>query len=122
MSPRIWTPEQVAALVRLYPTLPPAEVAEAIGRPLKSVQGKANTMGIKSFCAPGRRPGHREPPKPKKASPCLPAAKPVRAPVRGPAHLPGDIDTLPRSPGFRHIVCPRTPDPIRTQTFSMFGG
>ena len=44
--PRFWTAAQLEQLVRLYPDHTGAEVAGAIGRPIKSVYAQANALGL----------------------------------------------------------------------------
>lgn len=43
---RKWTPQQLAGLRKLYPDMKAAAVAQAIGRPEKSVYAKARELGI----------------------------------------------------------------------------
>lgn len=114
-----WTPEQIERLRTEYPITDDSQgLAKELGRTHHGLMMKASELGI-SRTAAQRKP--RQPAKPAKVIKVRPAA-PKIARNLGPAYLPGDIDTLPRSPGFRHIVCARKPDPHRTQTFSMFGG
>lgn len=79
---------------------------------------KRRLAGVKA-----REPKPPKPPKPPKTT-LRKAGSAVRieaAPVkRGPAYLPGDPMTAPRSAGFRHVVYPRMPDPCYTNTFSTY--
>jgi hypothetical protein len=122
-----WTEEQVTKLRELYPhTADTQAVADALGKSLQAVKQYACKLGIAKLVqksktrAPRPRVSLRveRPPKPV-AAPSAPTLR-VGEQKRGPAYMPGDIDTLPRSPGFRHVVCPSPPHHYRTNTHSAY--
>lgn len=111
MNPARWTPEQVAELVRLYPTTRPEAVAQLIGRPLKSVYDKAAKLGIRCLCPQASKTAAKV-----GSKPCLPSVR-VRAPVRGPAYLDGPLVFTDKT---RRVVGPAMPQPTRSNTHNTF--
>lgn len=108
MKRTLWTTEQVAKLIRLYPTSSPETVAAVIGRPLGSVYNKAHDLGIKNHTERKARP--------KLASkPCLPASKPVKAALRGPAYQEGEPIFTAKT---RYVIGPSPQQAFRTNTFA----
>ena len=107
-----WSDEQVALLRELYPTKGGAYVGELVGRSARVVVQKALTLGIK--CKATTRNGRVFKPKPPGPSRAVAALR------RGPAYLPGEVDTLPRSVGFKFTACPTPPPALRTNTFSVY--
>lgn len=117
-----WSPEQLERLRTEYPvTDDPKALAASLGRTHHGLMMKASELGI---TRPRRQAAHKpqaaKPVKSVKVAKAIKSAPKIAHP-RGPAYLPGDVDTLPRSPGFRHIVYPSKPAPLRTNTFSQFG-
>lgn len=47
MIRQVWTEQQTEALVELYPHIPTDWIAQAMGRPIKSVYTKARALGLK---------------------------------------------------------------------------
>ena len=116
-----WPESELAILREHYPTKGGAFVAAMLGREPKDVQRTASRKKVsRDFpekpvkCKATTRNGRVFKPKPPGPSRAVAALR------RGPAYLPGEVDTLPRSVGFKFTSCPTPPPALRTNTFSVY--
>lgn len=118
---RRWTPEDDAAMLEHYPTNGAAFVANLLGRDINATTSRASSKGIACLVRVRNGKVHSHKPAKTQEVALRHAGSSVRiegGPSRlGPAYLPGELDTLPRSPGFKHTICESPKPPTRTNTF-----